>query len=119
MRNNLAMAVAAMSLSACGEGGGLAAPPAAPPGAIAPVSVGPTTKPPLPAFKPGTIVTDRTGAQVGLIQTITDTPGGLNVVIAVDGKLVGVRPSTLQHSGEKAVSSQTKEEILATAGAPP
>ena len=50
--------------------------------------------------------------------TITETPGGLNVVIDIGGKLVGVAPSTLRMRGGSAVSSQTKEEILTTAGAP-
>jgi hypothetical protein len=64
------------------------------------------------------VVSDRTGARVGTVQTVTETPGGLNVVIAIEGKLVGVLPSTLQLRGESVVSSQTREEILAMAGAP-
>jgi hypothetical protein len=79
----------------------------------------PVAKPAAPAFKPGMAVLDRTGAQVGLIETVAETPGGLNVVVKIDGKLVGLAPATLKlREGGGAVSSQTKQEMLAAAGAP-
>jgi hypothetical protein len=79
----------------------------------------PVTKPAPPAFKPGMAVLDRTGAQVGLIETVAETSGGLNVVVKIDGKLVGLAPATLKlREGGGAVSSQTKQEMLAAAGAP-
>jgi hypothetical protein len=64
------------------------------------------------------VVSDRTGARVGVVKTVAETPGGLNVVVEIEGKLVGVLPSTLQLRGESVVSSQTRDEILASAGAP-
>jgi hypothetical protein len=53
-----------------------------------------------------------------VVKTVAETTAGLNVVIEIDGKLVGVSPSTLQLRGNAVVSRQTKAEILATAGAP-
>lgn len=78
----------------------------------------PFTKPAMPAFRPGMVVHDRAGTRIGAIKTVTETPGGLNVVIEIEGKLVGVLPSTLRLQGETVVSSQTKAEILASAGVP-
>lgn len=88
------------------------APSAAPAAPAAPA-------PPAPPFRPGIAVVDRTGARVGTVQSVTETPGGPNVVITIDGKLVGIPPATLKLEGEAAVSSQTKAEMLASAGAPP
>jgi hypothetical protein len=107
------LAVATVSLAACEQ---TPMPPAAP-AAVAPE--GPPAKAPAPAFKAGMAVVDRTGARIGVIQAVTETPGGLNVVVEIDGKLVGVLPSRLELRGETAVSSQTKAQILASAGAPP
>lgn len=75
--------------------------------------------PPAPAFKIGAVVVDRTGARLGPIQSVTEAVRGPMVVIAIDGKLVGVPQSTLTLKGVGAVSSQTKAEILAAAAAPP
>jgi hypothetical protein len=74
--------------------------------------------PAAPAFKVGAIVTDRTGARLGPIQRLTEAPRGPMVVIAMDGKLVSIPQSTLTPKGEAVVSSQTKAEIVAAAGAP-
>jgi len=73
---------------------------------------------PAPAFKAGDPVTDATGAVVGPIATLTESPNGAIVVISIDSKLVGVPQSTLKLQGEKVVSSQTKAQMLAAAGAP-
>lgn len=83
--------------------------------ALAPV----VTAPPAPAFKVGAVVTDRTGVRLGPIQSITESPRGLVVVIEIDGKLIGVPQSTLTLRDDGAVSSQTKAQIIAAAGAPP
>lgn len=117
MIQGLAILAATLSLASCGQPPPPASPQAAPLTPQLPATT-PPAKPPVPAFKPGMVVTDRTGAKVGVVQTVTETPGGLNVVIEIEGKLVGVLPATLQIRGEGAVSSQTREEILATAGAP-
>lgn len=111
----LALLAAAAALEAC-------QPPSAGAEQGTPTAVGPpgaTAKPAAPAFKPGMVVRDRSGARLGVIQTITETPGGLNVVIEIDGKLVGVPPSTLRLRGETVVSAQTRAEILMAAGAAP
>ena len=83
--------------------------PTSPPAAIAPAA---------PAFKVGAIVTDRTGARLGRIQSLSEAERGPMVVISLDGKLVSVPQSTLTRKGEGAVSSQTKAEITAAAGVP-
>jgi hypothetical protein len=62
-------------------------------------------------------VVDRMGASIGTVQSVTETPGGPNVVLTVDGKLVGVAPRTLRLQDQTVVSSQTKAQILAAAGA--
>jgi hypothetical protein len=113
MLQTVAILAAATSLTACQQ-----TPPQPPAPAVAPAE-GPVTKPPAPAFKPGMTVIDRSGAGIGVIQAVAETPGGLNVVVEIDGKLVGVLPSRLELRGETAVSSQTKAQILASAGAPP
>lgn len=89
----------------------------------APTALGPPgshAAPPAPAIKPGMPVSDRSGAQVGLVETVAETPrGGLNVVVKIDGKLVGLAAATLALHESRVVSSQTKREMLASAGAPP
>jgi hypothetical protein len=112
----LTVLAATLSLASCGQPPPPVATPPAP--STATGAAGATAKPPAPAFKPGMVVVDRTGARVGVVKTITETPGGLNVVIEIEGKLVGVLDSTLQLRGESAASSQTRAEILAMAGAP-
>lgn len=73
---------------------------------------------PAPAFKAGDPVTDAVGAVVGPIATLTESDRGAIVVISIDSKLIGVPQSTLKLQGEKVVSSQTKAQMLAAAGAP-
>ena len=101
----------------------LAGSAAAQPGGMSPTPVGPPGSdlaPPAPAVKPGMAVTDRTGAQVGVVQTVAETPqGGMNVVAKIDGKLVGLDTSTLQLRDGGVASVQTKAQMLAAAGAPP
>ena len=83
-------------------------------------AVGPPGSVPMPrapVFRPGTVVSDRTGARVGVVESLAETRSGLNVVIEIDGKLIGVPPSTLLLRNHSAVSLQTREEILSTAGA--
>ncbi len=88
----------------------------------APTAVGPpgaVTAPAAPAVKPGMPVRDRTGAEVGLVEAVAETPAhGLNVIVKIDGKLVGLAASTVRLEGGHVVSAQTKQEILASAGAP-
>jgi hypothetical protein len=103
----LAMAV----LSVSGAGAQTPAPEAAPSAAV--------IAPPAPALKEGGMVSDRTGAPLGPIQSLVDAPRGPMVVIKIDGKLVSVPQSTLTLKGANAISSQTKAEILAAAQAPP
>jgi hypothetical protein len=76
------------------------------------------TKPAVPAFKPGMPVVDRTGADIGIVQTIAETAQGLNIVVKVDGKLIGAPVATMTLRDDHAVSAQTKEELLANAHAP-
>jgi hypothetical protein len=73
---------------------------------------------PAPAFKAGDPVTDAAGSVVGPIATLTESDRGAIVVISIDSKLVGVPQSTLKLVGDKVVSSQTKAQMLAAAGAP-
>jgi hypothetical protein len=95
-----------------------APPVTVPPETVPPAAAAPVPKAPAPGFKPGMRVLDRSGAQIGRVQTVTETPGGLNVVVEIDGKLVGVPPTTLELRGETVASSQSKAEMLANAGAP-
>lgn len=88
--------------------------PADPPGAAAV-----TPAPPPPAFKAGTAVSDSTGATVGTVASVVEGERGLMVVVDIDGKLVSVPQETLTLAGERAVSSQTRSQMLAAAGAPP
>jgi hypothetical protein len=88
--------------------------PAAPALPNAPVA----EAPPAPAFKAGEEVTDSTGAVVGKVATLTESDTGPVVVISIDSKLVGVPQSTLKLDGARVVSSQTKAQMLAAAGAP-
>ena len=81
--------------------------------------LGSKAEPTAPAIKPGTPVNDKSGNPVGLVETLIETPSGdLNVVVKIDGKLVGLNPSTLQLIGGREVSSQTKQEMLTSAGVP-
>jgi hypothetical protein len=89
--------------------------PLAPPMAGAPAS---SVTPPAPAFKAGDPVADRTGAVVGDIQALVESPAGPMVVVRIDGKMVSLTQSTLKMDGERIVSSQTKDQMLAAAGAP-
>ena len=86
-----------------------AAGPESPPSEIAPAA---------PGFKVGTVVTDRTGARLGPVASLTEAPTGAMVVIEIDAKMVSVPAETLTQRGEAVVSRQTKAEILAAAGAP-
>lgn len=86
-----------------------AAGPDSPPSAIAPAA---------PGFKVGTVVTDRTGARLGPVASLTEASAGPMVVIEIDAKMVSVPADTLSQRGEAVVSRQTKAEILAAAGAP-
>lgn len=91
------------------------APPAEP---TVPTPAGPATPaPPAPDIHPGMPVVDASGSQIGDVQTATDTPRGLEVVVKVDGKLVGTPLSTLKVADGRVVSSQTKEQLLASSGA--
>lgn len=74
--------------------------------------------PPAPAFRPGMVVSDRTGGRLGVVESFAETLGGPNVVINMDGKLIGVAPETLKLAKGGVVSSQTKREILLHARAP-
>ena len=89
------------------------APTGPPPVGAAPTSV----TPPAPAFHAGDTVSDRNGAVVGEVQTLTETPAGPMVVVRIDGKLVTLPQATLRMEGERIVSAQTKAQILAAAGA--
>ncbi len=104
--------LAALSLSSCDQ----AQPPPAP--TMSTPAGAPAPKPPLPPVKPGMAVFDRTGARIGAVQTLAETDAGPNVVIAIDGKLVGAPVSTLTFREDRVVSSQTKAQLLASAGAP-
>jgi hypothetical protein len=76
--------------------------------------------PPVPAVKAGMPVSDSSGARVGVVETVAETSsGGLDVVAKIDGKLVGLSSSTLQLRSGRVISSQTKHEMLASAGATP
>ena len=90
------------------------APMAAPPAGAAPSSV----TPPAPAIRAGEAVIDRSGAEVGRIQTLIESPAGPMVVVQIDGKMVSLPQRTLRLQGETVVSSQSKAEMLAAAGAP-
>lgn len=88
-----------------------------------PTPVGPPgsrTVPLAPDIKPGAPVLDRAGANVGRVQSVAESAsGGMNVIVKIDGKLVGLDASTLQVRGDHVASSQSKSEMLAAAGARP
>ena len=77
-----------------------------------------TLTPPVPAFKAGAVVSDSTGATVGTVASVVEGESGLMVVVKIDGKLVSVPQDTLTLVGDRAVSSRTKTQMLAEAGAP-
>lgn len=70
---------------------------------------------PAPAFRAGAKVSDSSGADIGVIQSIAESSTGAMIVLKVDGKLVSVPQGTLAPFGENVKSSQTKAEILAAA----
>ena len=72
-------------------------------------------KAPAPAFRAGAKVSDSTGAQIGVIQSIAEASTGSMVVLNIDGKLVSVPQGTLSPFGETVKSSQTKAQILSAA----
>ena len=86
------------------------------PAATPPASV--VEKPPAPAFKANMSVLDRTGADVGRIETLAESAARAMVVINIDGKLVSVPQDTLTLDGQVVRSRQSKAEMLAAAGAP-
>jgi len=88
--------------------------PPAPPAVV----VVPTPKPPAPALKAGMQVVDREGSLVGSIEAMTEAPMGLMAVIKMDGKMVAIPADTLRIHGERAQSTQSKDEMLLAAGAP-
>jgi hypothetical protein len=88
-------------------------PAAAPAGADTAVA-----KPPAPGIKPGMPVVGPSGERIGDVQSLAETPGGLNVVVKIDGKLVGAPASALQLNGSTVVSAQSKAQLLAAGGAP-
>jgi len=65
-------------------------------------------------FKAGGIVKDATGADVGLIQGVSDGEAGPLVVLQIDGALYGVPASALTTNGGETVSAKTKAEIKAS-----
>lgn len=67
------------------------------------------------AFQAGATVKDATGADVGVIQGVSEGDTGPVVVLQIDGALYGVPASNLSSSGGDTVSSHTKAEIKASA----
>lgn len=65
-------------------------------------------------FKAGAVVTDAAGADVGVIQGVSDGEAGPQVVLQIDGALYGVPVSSLSSADGATVSSQTKAEIKAS-----
>jgi hypothetical protein len=107
------LAIALALPPACGSAADVGAQPS--PGTAAGAALPSTAA---PAVKAGMAVVDRTGVQVGAIESVAESPQGPIVVAKIDGKLVGLRPATLRLDGERAVSSQSKAEMVASAGAP-
>lgn len=64
-------------------------------------------------FKAGAAVKDSAGADVGVIQGVSDGEAGPQVVLQIDGALYGVPVSTLSNSDGATVSAKTKAEIKA------
>ncbi len=77
-----------------------------------------TAREPAPAFRAGAKVSDATGADIGIIQSIAEASTGAMVVLQVDGKLISVPRGTLAPFGENVKSSQTKSQILAATPQP-
>ena len=88
--------------------------PIAPPAAGAAVS---SVSPAAPAFKAGDPVFDSRGTFVGDIHALVESPAGPLVVVRIDGKMVSLSQATLEMNGERIASSQTKDQMLAAAGA--
>lgn len=91
-------------------------PPVAP-AALAPGEAPSSVTPPAPAFKSGDAVADSAGAALGAVQALVESPAGPMVVVNIDGKLVSLPQATLKMQGNAIVSTQTKAQILAAAGA--
>lgn len=91
----------------------------APPPALTPPPATTTSAALAPAFEAGAEVRDRNGVLLGEIASVAPAADGkVMVVVAIDGKLVGVPETSLTlSSGGGAVSRQTKAEVLAAAGA--
>lgn len=106
----LSIAAAALSAAAC------QAQPTQEP-TPSPQAAGAAVKPPPPAFQAGLPVVDRDGEGVGAVQSLTEGPDGPLVIVEIDGKLVGLRQATLRLAEGRAVSSQSRAEMLADAGA--
>jgi hypothetical protein len=88
----------------------------APPSAAPPAP--PPTVPPAPAIQAGEGVFDRSGREVGKVQGLVETPEGAMVVAVIDGKLISLPQRTLKVDGGRVVSTQSKEQMMAAAGAP-
>jgi hypothetical protein len=73
---------------------------------------------PAPAIKAGDTLTDRDGVAVGDVQALVESPAGPLVVVRIDGKMVSLAQSTLRMEGDRIVSAQTRDQMLAAAGAP-
>jgi hypothetical protein len=78
----------------------------------------PPTAAPAPAIQAGESVFDRSGREVGKVQGLVETPAGAMIVASIDGKLISLPQRTLKVDGDRVVSSQSKEQMLAAAGAP-
>lgn len=92
-------------------------PPVAAVTAPAPGEAPSSVTPPAPAFNAGDAVTDRDGAALGAVQTLVESPAGPMVVVNIEGKMVSLPQATLKMQGKAIVSTQTKAQILAAAGA--
>ena len=90
-----------------------------PPAAAAPAGAATAVaRPPAPAIRPGMPVVGPGGESIGEVQSLADTPGGANVVVKIDGKLIGAPTSELRLQGSTVVSSLSKAQLLAASGAP-
>ena len=120
--SSLLIAAAAVSIATAAAAQNPAGPSASPQAPGGPsAAAGPPTRveaPPAPAVKAGDLVIDRTGAQVGSVKTLTESEVGALVVVEIEGKLIGLKSSTLRVEGARVTSSQTRAEMLAAAAAP-
>jgi hypothetical protein len=81
------------------------------PPTLAPNTPAPAAAPPLPGFRPGMTVLDRTGSSVGVVKGIAHSTTGPTVIVKIGGRLVGLQQSTLRR-GEVVLSSQSRAEML-------